>query len=61
MKRDLTCGACIRAHLAESGIGCISMGSAISTFLTGKDTHDSWCKATLTEESNDSPAPEGTK
>lgn len=46
MKYDTeNCGACIRAALAEQGIGCISLGSAISGFLTGKDAHDPSCRA----------------
>lgn len=45
MKYDINCGACIRAQLAEAGIGCVSLDSAISVFLTGKDTHSPTCKA----------------
>jgi len=46
MKYDVeNCGACIRAKLAEAGIGCMSLGSAISGFLTGEDVHDRGCKA----------------
>lgn len=50
MKYDLNCGACIRAHLAENGIPCVSLESAIGGFLTGKDVHDRGCKADPTTE-----------
>lgn len=34
----------MRSELAKAGIGCMSLGSEISFFLTGKDTHDPGCQ-----------------